>query len=179
MVAQATIDSNTDTAAKFQRFVESAQAEKLMLQKQIFREREALQSKVAVQHDRILRLTQVNHFLRQQVNLRALDADTLVLAAEGIASSDIDLDLDDSTINVLNQLQQLDAAAVKNPGKRRRIRRPGASSESSEDSSEGSDIFPRRPGKSSDASTAGLADVLGVVSEPGPTGRRRLYQPKA
>ncbi|RAW21842.1 hypothetical protein PC110_g21717 [Phytophthora cactorum] len=44
---------------------------------------QALQSKVAVQRDRIHRLTRVNGILRQQVDLRVMDADTLVLATEG------------------------------------------------------------------------------------------------
>ncbi|KAG2787988.1 hypothetical protein PC116_g11022 [Phytophthora cactorum] len=44
---------------------------------------QALQSKVAVQRDRIHRLTRANGILRQQVDLRAMDADTLVLATEG------------------------------------------------------------------------------------------------
>ncbi|KAG3252156.1 hypothetical protein PI124_g3263 [Phytophthora idaei] len=75
---------------------------------------QALQSKVAVQRDRIHRLTRANGILRQQVDLRAMDADTLVLATEGIASGDINLDLLDlgqSTRDALAQLQQLDAAA--------------------------------------------------------------------
>ncbi|KAG3114437.1 hypothetical protein PI125_g6454 [Phytophthora idaei] len=44
---------------------------------------QALQSKVAVQRDRIHRLTRANGILRQQVDLCAMDADTLVLATEG------------------------------------------------------------------------------------------------
>ncbi|KAG3074007.1 hypothetical protein PI125_g22113 [Phytophthora idaei] len=44
---------------------------------------QALQSKVAVQRDRIHRLTRANGILRQQVDLRAMDADILVLATEG------------------------------------------------------------------------------------------------
>ncbi|KAG3104892.1 hypothetical protein PI125_g13538 [Phytophthora idaei] len=44
---------------------------------------QALQSKVAVQCDQIHRLTRANSILRQQVDLRAMDADTLVLATEG------------------------------------------------------------------------------------------------
>ncbi|KAG2789302.1 hypothetical protein PC116_g26082 [Phytophthora cactorum] len=44
---------------------------------------QALQSKVVVQRDRIHRLTRSNGILRQQVDLRAMDADTLVLATEG------------------------------------------------------------------------------------------------
>ncbi|RAW22098.1 hypothetical protein PC110_g21462 [Phytophthora cactorum] len=97
-----------------------------------------LPSKAAVQRDRTHRLTRVNGILRQQVDLRATDADTLVLTTEGIASGDINLellDLDQSTRDTLAQLQQLDAAAgvstplevniakamhhAKKPGKRR------------------------------------------------------------
>ncbi|KAG6946197.1 hypothetical protein JG687_00016842, partial [Phytophthora cactorum] len=73
---------------------------------------QALLSKVAVQRDRINRLTRANGILRQQVDLRAMDAVTLVLAIERIASGDINLDLldlDQSTRDALDQLQQLDA----------------------------------------------------------------------
>ncbi|RAW22157.1 hypothetical protein PC110_g21400 [Phytophthora cactorum] len=75
---------------------------------------QALQSMVAVQRDRIHRLTQANGIFRQQVDLRAMGVDTLVLATEGIASGDINLDLldlDQSTRDALAQPQQLDAAA--------------------------------------------------------------------
>ncbi|KAG3004507.1 hypothetical protein PC121_g18723 [Phytophthora cactorum] len=101
---------------------------------------QALQSKVAVPRDRIHRLTRANGILRQQADLRAMDADTLVLATEGsfpplscilllqqtvpdfsdvsfftgIASGDINLDLldlDQSTRDAHTQLQQLGAAA--------------------------------------------------------------------
>ncbi|KAF1777341.1 hypothetical protein GQ600_11775 [Phytophthora cactorum] len=101
---------------------------------------QALQSKAAVQRDRIHRMTRANGIRRQQVDLRAMDADTLVLATEGsfpplpcilpcsersltfcdvsfltgITSGDINLgllDLDQSTRDALAQLQQLDAAA--------------------------------------------------------------------
>ncbi|KAG2769280.1 hypothetical protein PC116_g26380 [Phytophthora cactorum] len=101
---------------------------------------QALQSKVAVQRDRIHRVTRANGILRQQEDLRVMEADTLVLATEGsfpslpcilpcsersltfcdvsfltgIASGDINLDLfglDHSTRDALAQLQQFDAAA--------------------------------------------------------------------
>ncbi|KAG3053554.1 hypothetical protein PI125_g25990 [Phytophthora idaei] len=44
---------------------------------------QALQSMVAVQRDRTHRLTRANGILRQQVDLRAMNANTLVLATEG------------------------------------------------------------------------------------------------
>ncbi|KAG4040522.1 hypothetical protein JG687_00018202 [Phytophthora cactorum] len=69
---------------------------------------QALQSKVAVQRDRIHRVTRANGILRQQEDLCVMEADTLVLATEGIASGDINLDLfglDHSTRDALAQLQ--------------------------------------------------------------------------
>ncbi|KAG2987492.1 hypothetical protein PC121_g22010 [Phytophthora cactorum] len=124
---------------------------------------QALQSKVVVQRDRIHRLTRSNGILRQQVDLRAMDADTLVLATEGIASGDINLDildLDQSTRDALAQLQQLDAAAgvstplevniakavhhAKKPGKRRQLHRARSSSESSPSPSSDSEDSKRR-----------------------------------
>ncbi|KAG3031834.1 hypothetical protein PC120_g2849 [Phytophthora cactorum] len=164
---------------------------------------QALQSKVAVQCDRIHRLTRANGILRQQVDLRAMDADTLVLATEGIASGDINLDLldlDQSTRNALAQLQQLDAAAgvstplevniakavhhAKKPGKRRRLRRARSSSESSPSASsdsEDSKRCHRKPSGSPKATlgAAGLADVPGIASDPSPSERRGLRMPKA
>ncbi|KAG2821538.1 hypothetical protein PC112_g11337 [Phytophthora cactorum] len=164
---------------------------------------QALQSKVAVQCDRIHRLTRANDILRQQVDLRAMDADTLVLATEGIASGDINLDLldlDQSTRNALAQLQQLDAAAgvstplkvniakavhhAKKPGKRRRLRRARSSSESSPSASsdsEDSKRCHRKPSGSPKATlgAAGLADVPGIASDPSPSERRGLRMPKA
>ncbi|KAG6949260.1 hypothetical protein JG687_00014994 [Phytophthora cactorum] len=164
---------------------------------------QALQSKVAVQRDRIHRLTRANGILRQQVDLRAMDADTLVLATEGIASGDINLDLLDlgqSTRDALAQLQQLDAAAgvstplelniakavhpAKKPGKRRRLHRAGSSSESSPSSSSDSEDSKhphRKPSGSPKAAlaAAGLANVPGISSDPSPSKRRSLRMPKA
>ncbi|KAG2878678.1 hypothetical protein PC117_g26899 [Phytophthora cactorum] len=164
---------------------------------------QALQSKVAVQRDRIHRLTRANGILRQQVDLRAMDADTLVLATEGIASGDIILDLSDldqSTRDALAQLQQLDAAAgvskqlevniamavhhAKKPGKRRRLRRAGSSSESSPSPSSDSDDSKRPHPKPSGSpktalAAAGLADAPGIDSDPSPSKRRGLRIPKA
>ncbi|KAG4045538.1 hypothetical protein PC123_g19056 [Phytophthora cactorum] len=129
---------------------------------------QALQSKVAVPRDRIHRLTRANGILRQQVDLRAMDADTLVLATEGIASGDINLDLldlDQSTRDAHTQLQQLGAAAgvstplevniakevhhAKKPGKRRRLRRARSSSKSLPSPSSDSEDSKRRHRKPS------------------------------
>ncbi|KAG3002942.1 hypothetical protein PC121_g19338 [Phytophthora cactorum] len=154
MDAQVSLDASTKTTEKLRQFIKS-------IQESTFRSRsrsttsklhrllsdliqgdssdvQRLPSKAAVQRDRTHRLTRVNGILRQQVDLRATDADTLVLTTEGIASGDINLellDLDQSTRDTLAQLQQLDAAAgvstplevniakamhhAKKPGKRR------------------------------------------------------------
>ncbi|KAG3114594.1 hypothetical protein PI124_g6694 [Phytophthora idaei] len=45
--AQAMIDSNTGAAAKFQKLVEYVQADNVMLQKQVFRERKVFKAKLA------------------------------------------------------------------------------------------------------------------------------------
>ncbi|KAG2797413.1 hypothetical protein PC112_g21789 [Phytophthora cactorum] len=164
---------------------------------------QALQSMVAVQRDRIHRLTQANGIFRQQVDLRAMGVDTLVLATEGIASGDINLDLldlDQSTRDALAQPQQLDAAAgvskplevnianavhhAKKPGKRRRLRHARSSSESSPSPSSDSEDSKRRHRKLSGSpkaalAAAGLADAPGIASDPSPSKRRGLRMPKA
>ncbi|KAG2999011.1 hypothetical protein PC118_g999 [Phytophthora cactorum] len=92
---------------------------------------QALLSKVAVQRDRINRLTRANGILRQQVDLRAMDAVTLVLAIE------IDARRSRSAPAIGRMSTPLEvniAKAVhhaKKPGRRRRLRRAGSSSESS------------------------------------------------
>ncbi|KAG3155447.1 hypothetical protein PC128_g22075 [Phytophthora cactorum] len=164
---------------------------------------QALQSMVAVQRDRIHRLTQANGIFRQQVDLRAMGVDTLVLATEGIASGDINLDLldlDQSTRDALAQPQQLDAATgvskplevnianavhhAKKPGKRRRLRHARSSSESSPSPSSDSEDSKRRHRKLSGSpkaalAAAGLADAPGIASDPSPSKRRGLRMPKA
>ncbi|KAG3002654.1 hypothetical protein PC123_g20110 [Phytophthora cactorum] len=161
---------------------------------------QALQSKVAVQRDRIHRLTRANGILRQQ---RTVPDYSDVSFLTGIASGDINLDLLDlgqSTRDALAQLQQLDAAAgvstplelniakavhpAKKPGKRRRLHRAGSSSESSPSSSSDSEDSKhphRKPSGSPKAAlaAAGLANVPGISSDPSPSKRRSLRMPKA
>ncbi|KAF4147595.1 hypothetical protein GN958_ATG03216 [Phytophthora infestans] len=64
-------------------------------------------------------LSDVQALRTKPVNLRALDADALVLATEGIAAGDIYLSLlqlDKATTDVLHQLQELDAPASTGAG---------------------------------------------------------------
>ncbi|KAG3235242.1 hypothetical protein PI124_g19723 [Phytophthora idaei] len=132
-----------------------------------------------------------------------MDADTLVPAADGIASGDINLDLldlDQSARDALAPLQQLDASAgvstplevniakavhhTKKPGKRRRLRRAGSSSESSPSPSSDSENSKRRHRKPSGSpkaalAAAGIADVPGIASNPSPSNCRGLRMPRA
>ncbi|KAG4046788.1 hypothetical protein PC123_g17835 [Phytophthora cactorum] len=177
---------------------------------------QALQSKVAVQRDRIHRLTRANGIFASRwifarwmllpscwLPKRAAPDFSDISFLTGIASGDIKrdlLDLDQSTRDALAQLQQLDAAAgvstplkvniakavhyTKQPGKRRRLRRAGCSSESSPSPSSNSEDSkrPRRKpsgGPKAALAAAGLADVPGIASGPSPSKRRGLRMPKA
>ncbi|KAG2993813.1 hypothetical protein PC129_g15144 [Phytophthora cactorum] len=215
MDAQVSLDASTETTEKLRQFIKSIQESNLSIQKQVQREREVFKAKVvanAKQTSKLHRLlsdlikgdsSDVQALQSKQVDLRAMDAVTLVLATEGIASGDIKrdlLDLDQSTRDALAQLQQLDAAAgvstplkvniakavhyTKQPGKRRRLRRAGCSSESSPSPSSNSEDSkrPRRKpsgGPKAALAAAGLADVPGIASGPSPSKRRGLRMPKA
>ncbi|KAG3072682.1 hypothetical protein PC122_g15145 [Phytophthora cactorum] len=217
MDAQVSLDASTETTEKLRQFIKSIQESNLSIQKQVQREREVFKAKVvanAKQTSKLHRLlsdlikgdssdVQALQSKVAQVDLRAMDAVTLVLATEGIASGDIKrdlLDLDQSTRDALAQLQQLDAAAgvstplkvniakavhyTKQPGKRRRLRRAGCSSESSPSPSSNSEDSkrPRRKpsgGPKAALAAAGLADVPGIASGPSPSKRRGLRMPKA
>ncbi|KAG3183681.1 hypothetical protein PC128_g14055 [Phytophthora cactorum] len=131
---------------------------------------QALLSKVAVQRDRINRLTRANGILRQQVDLRAMDAVTLVLAIERIASGDINLDLldlDQSTRDALDQLQQLDACVADSAVPEAQVNRLQAHQATLKTRS----VLI--------ASRAAVADVPGIASDPSPSKRRGLRMPKA
>ncbi|KAG4053972.1 hypothetical protein PC123_g10901 [Phytophthora cactorum] len=131
---------------------------------------QALLSKVAVQRDRINRLTRANGILRQQVDLRAMDAVTLVLAIERIASGDINLDLldlDQSTRDALDQLQQLDACVADSAVPEAQVNRLQAHQATLNTRS----VLI--------ASRAAVADVPGIASDPSPSKRRGLRMPKA